>query len=169
MSIEEISKKDMKELISKNWMTHDAIWLSSCIEKVGIEKANEINRASSFKMATVEIKRIMELLGLSKKDTFEDIKKIIKAGIEIIKPDFMEFTVTFPEENLIRWDWKENKCFAFTGMKRMGLIEQYKCGVFERFKGWLVGLDIKFEMAPDIDNCVMIEDGSCSRDFRIFL
>lgn len=168
-TVEAIGKRELRELLSKNWMTHDAMWMKTCVEKVGIEKANEINKAACLSMGMIEIRRIAELFGMDKKDTFEDVKAILEAGLDIIKPDFMAFSVSFPERGVFRWTWKENQCFAFKGMKQMGLIDEYQCGIFERVKGWLKGLGVPFEMEPSVDRCMMNTEGRCERNFNILL
>ena len=38
MGLELISKQDLKELLSKNWLTHDAMWFALTLETVGISK-----------------------------------------------------------------------------------------------------------------------------------
>ena len=38
--------KDLKELLVKCWMTHDAMWFLHTLNDGGIEKANKINKAA---------------------------------------------------------------------------------------------------------------------------
>lgn len=51
-----LNKNDVKELFSKNWMTHDAMWYGSCMQELGPEKANQLNKTAVRLMATIEIR-----------------------------------------------------------------------------------------------------------------
>ena len=33
-----LEKNELKELLNKNWMTHDAMWFYNCLQECGIEK-----------------------------------------------------------------------------------------------------------------------------------
>ena len=41
-----LETKELKELLIKCWMTHDAMWFYHCLQECGIEKTNRINRAA---------------------------------------------------------------------------------------------------------------------------
>ena len=61
-----LSKNELKEILNKNWMTHDAMWFYNCLQEFGIEKTNKINKAAIRDMAAIEIKRIQKAVGASK-------------------------------------------------------------------------------------------------------
>jgi hypothetical protein len=58
-----LSKNELKEILNKNWMTHDAMWFYNCLQEFGIEKTNKINKAAIRDMAVIEIKRIQKAVG----------------------------------------------------------------------------------------------------------
>jgi len=62
MKVAEIETKQLKELLNKGWMTHDAMWFYNSYQEVGIEATNRINRAAVKAMAAIEIKRIAQAL-----------------------------------------------------------------------------------------------------------
>jgi len=37
-----LEKDELKELLIKCWMSHDGMWFYHCLQKFGIEQANEI-------------------------------------------------------------------------------------------------------------------------------
>jgi len=41
--LDKISKRELREVLTKGWMTHDAMWLMHSIEELGIETANKLN------------------------------------------------------------------------------------------------------------------------------
>ncbi|MBI4830262.1 MAG: hypothetical protein HY801_01635 [Candidatus Lindowbacteria bacterium] len=62
---------------------------------------------------------------------------------------------------------KANRCFAYEGVRKMGAIEGYDCGIFARMAGWLDGLGIEHEVVPPLKGCLMLTRGECQREFRI--
>ena len=40
-ALDKIGKREVRELLTKGWMTHDAMWLICSIEEFGIETANK--------------------------------------------------------------------------------------------------------------------------------
>jgi len=70
-------------------------------------------------------------------------------------------------KNLLHWEWEKRGCFAFKGMKQIGIIDGYRCGVIYRIECWLEALGIKYSIDPKIDKCIMHEKGACSGDLRV--
>jgi hypothetical protein len=170
-TIEEIGAQVLKEHIIKNWMTHDAMWFYHCLQSHGISEANRLNKSAIKSLAAIELKRAEELFGIDTKhiNTFEDIRKAIDAVFRVSKGDFMKFTYSFPEENVLRWEWGEGQsCFAYQGMKRMGAIAGYQCGVLYRVLCWLENLGAAYSVSGGLDGCLMHTSGKCVGEIRFF-
>jgi hypothetical protein len=163
----EPDNREIKEILIKNWMTHDAMWFYNCLQECGIEKTNKINKAAVRAMGTIEIKRIQKAAGIEKVETFEDLKALIDTVFSIVKGDFMDFTYSFPSEKVLLGEWKS--CFAYNGMKRIGVIEQYQCGIMERIYGWFDGVGIEYSAFPQVAECIMHTKGKCVREVRFSL
>ena len=43
---DDLSRDELRDLLNRSWMTHDAMWFYTCVQAVGIEKTNQIGRAS---------------------------------------------------------------------------------------------------------------------------
>jgi hypothetical protein len=157
-----LKKRELQEILVKNWMTHDAMWFYHCLQEVGIERTNKINRAAVRAMGMIEIRRIQKALGMGKVETFEDLKLLLGATWDIVKGDFMKSSYGFPSENVLHGEMEN--CFAYDGIKQMGVIEQYQCGIFERIYAWFDGLGIKYSVSPQVEGCMMHTDGKCFRD-----
>lgn len=41
--IESFDTNRVKELFSKNWLTHDAMWYGGCVPELGKDRANKLN------------------------------------------------------------------------------------------------------------------------------
>jgi len=161
--VELISKKELKEILIKGWMTHDAMWLLHCLRKTGIETTNKINKAASAGLGRIEAKRFKKLLGIDEIRTTDDLKKYVQLIFHVVKAEFMKFTYKFISDNEMQCEMHD--CFAHDGIKRIGVIDQYQCGIFERVDGWFKGLGLKFEVTPQINGCLMHQGKKCIRNY----
>ncbi len=168
-ALDEIGIHGIREILNKGWMTHDAMWFYHCLQECGIEMTNRINTAAVRSMAAIEIRRICRMLGMegTRIDCFDDLVIILKAGLAIIKADFIHIDYSFPEANLIRWETRQ--CFAHDGITRIGAISGYQCGIFERIKAWLEGLGVRSVFSPAIEGCLMHTHGLCRGEIRVDL
>ena len=149
-------------------MTHDGSWFYSCVKEFGTDAANKLNKAAIKNLATIEVQRIKKALGVKKEKikSFNQLKEFINDGFSVIKGDFMIFNYTFPEKN--RMHWELTKCFAYDGMKRIGVSEQYECGLLHRVSCWLDVLGIKHKIEPEIDKCLLNSQEKCSGDIIFY-
>jgi len=166
---DEMTKDQLKEFLIKNWMTHDGAWFFYTFMELGIDKANHFNKSAIKMLADAEVKRLLKLMGWQgrKITTFEDIKTFITTGRAVLVGDFMDFNITFPDKNVMHWAM--NNCWAYEGMKKLGVEKEYDCGVLWRVTCWLKNIGVKFEMEPHIKTCQMSTQGKCEGDFRFFL
>ncbi|MBD3194993.1 MAG: hypothetical protein GF317_08065 [Candidatus Lokiarchaeota archaeon] len=164
MLIDKLNKEELKNLLVKNWMSHDGAWFLNSYLRLGIKKANKINKGAIRTLASLEIKRIKLLSEFKNKDisSYEELKDFINTTYSVLKGDFMDFTISFPGENRFHWDM--GKCFAYEGMKRLGVEEEYECGVIYRVSCWLKELGIKHKIEPRIKNCLLNSHKQCSGD-----
>ena len=166
---ENISQKETIDLLNKCWMTHDGMWFFHCFREFGIEAANKINKAAIKSLAPIEIKRIRDALGFDRNiDSYADFKAFFEGASRYMIPDFMNAAFGYSEAGQITWEFAPGKCFAYTGIKRIGALDGYECGVLYRIKCWLevLGLDHRFE--PEIGSCHMHHSGHCSGNIDLF-
>ena len=64
--IKNISQKETVDLLNKCWMTHDGMWFFHCLQEFGIDAANKINKSAIKSLASIEIQRIKNTLGIDK-------------------------------------------------------------------------------------------------------
>ncbi|MCP4669191.1 MAG: hypothetical protein GY849_22895 [Deltaproteobacteria bacterium] len=170
-ALTKIGKQALRELLSKGWMTHDAMWLYHCLQECGMEKANRINKAAVESMSQIEILRMKKALGKGDDDvsSFEDLAELVTAAMDLVKADFMKFEWSIPKHNILQWKWKDRECFAYEGIKKLGVIDQYDCGIMTRIEGWFKGLGIAYTIDPPVNGCMMHEKGACSGRFEFHL
>lgn len=162
-----LERDELKELLSKNWMTHDGMWFYHCLQECGIEKTNRINRAAARSLAGIEVKRIQKAFGLDQVGTFAQVRELIAAIFAVVKAEFMKFAYTFPGGNVVRLEM--DRCFAYEGMKRLGVAAEYECGIFERIEGWFAAAGLSFSVRPEVKGCLMHTQGSCVREITFHL
>ncbi len=161
-----LDKEQLRQLLIRCWMTHDAMWLGGAVQTVGIETANALNRAAVRMTAATETRRLRRLIGLSAVEDLDDVRWFFEQALSVFIGDFMEFD----------WEWSAasdemridmTRCFAFEGVTRLGIADTYECGIYERIYGWLDELGVDYEAAPDSALCLQHHEGRCSRVFRL--
>ena len=167
----QLNKEELIELLNKCWMTHDGMWFYHCLQEFGIAKANALNRAAIRSLAPIETRRIKRALGIEKEkiNTFEEFKYFFKGAAELFIANFMNISISFPDKNVLHWEFEPRKCFAYKGMQTMGVIAEYECGVIYRVECWIASLAIKYRVQPQIKKCPMLADGCCSGEIRLYL
>ena len=159
-----LSKPALRDLLVGNWMTHDAMWFASSARLCGVEKTNVVNRGAVKAMGEIEAQRLQKALGVGRINRFDDLKRFLGEAFDLVRDSAMKFELSYPEQNLMRWETEQ--CFVHDGVKRLGMIDRYECGVFDRLEAWLDCLGIEFKATPDIDGCFMHRLGRCVREYR---
>jgi hypothetical protein len=78
----------------------------------------------------------------------------------------MNASMSFPGGNVMHWAFAPKSCFAYKGIKRMGAIDRYECGVIFRLACWFDSLGVKYRLTPPIEKCLMLEGDTCSGNFE---
>jgi hypothetical protein len=161
----DLENNEIKELLIKSWMTHDGMWFFHSLNEIGIEKTNKINKAASRSLGITEIKRFKKAFEVDRIENIDDLKLLFTKVSEIVKADFMEFSYDFSNGDELRF--KMQKCFAYEGVKRIGAIDGYNCGIYDRIDGWLEGIGLEFDVSPKIEGCLIHQGEKCVRIYKI--
>jgi hypothetical protein len=161
-----LEKKELKELLTKCWMTHDALWFANCLLECGIEKTNRINRNAVKTLGAVEIKRIKKAIGVDRLDSFGEFWDFFQTAMAVLTGDFMKYSFVSEEKNRIHCTW--HKCFAHDGITALGVIDRYECGIMARVESWFDTLGVKYAVEPKVTGCMMHTEGKCYRDYVFF-
>ncbi len=169
--INQMTNHDVKELIGKCWITHDGMWFAHTLFETDIKTANRLNKAAIKALAPIEIKRLKKILNVtdSQLDSFSALKDFFSNVSDLLIPEFMNVVITFSEPDKMNWAFNEKNCFAYNGVKMLGIVDEYECGVLFRIKCWLEELGITYDMAPDVNLCIMPEKGVCRGRFKVHL
>jgi hypothetical protein len=168
--VKNLQQKETVDILNKCWMTHDGMWFYHCLQEFGIEATNTINKSAIKSLSSIEITRLKKTLDYMKPiKNYMELKEFFHEASNLLIPDFMNVKLSYPENNKITWEFSQNKCFAYSGIKKLGVIEQYECGVLYRIQCWLDELGIKHKFIPEIGKCHMQINGSCSGEIQLFL
>ena len=164
-----VEQTELIDLLNKCWMTHDGMWFYHCFQEFGIQQANKTNKAAIQSLAPIEVARIKKFLGMEKEsiDTFDRFIRFFNGASELFIPDFMNAIMRFPRKNVLHWEFKPKECFAYKGMKRIGALDEYECGVLYRIECWIRSLEITYEVDPRVTTCLMRDSDFCSGDFTV--
>ncbi len=161
----EFQVAQVRELLNKNWMTHDAMWFFHCWQECGMAIANKVNLAAIDSMARIEAGRYAKALGLERVASLEELRRFVEGVFSLAKADFMDFSYELGEDGVLKMDMGE--CFAYHGIKRLGVLDQYQCGIYRRVDAWLDALGLSYEVEPRFDGCLKLQHGWCRRAYCI--
>nr|MDO8134185.1 DUF6125 family protein [Candidatus Njordarchaeum guaymaensis] len=171
-TLDEISKEEIKDYLGKGWLTHDGMWFYSTYKELGIDAANRLNKEAVKSMSPFEADRTRRVLGIGNKyvDSFEEMAESLHKALELVLPRSIFGRIHFstPSKNTVHWEWENQECFAYKGMERMGLANQYKCAVIYRIQCWLNALGVKHTVSPRIEGCLMAQKGNCIGDLVFY-
>jgi hypothetical protein len=160
-----LSTSQMRDLLARGWLTHDAMWFDQTARAFGVETANQLNRAAIRAMAPFEVRRLVQALGPDEPVDPAAVARLVADGVRLVAPESVagRWRVT-PREGGLHWEWDPGECFAYKGMRRFGWLEGYRCGVIYRVECWLDALGVRPLGAPVVEGCLMRAGGCCSGD-----
>jgi hypothetical protein len=151
---------ERQRLLVRAWMTHDAMWFRAAVDELGIEAANRLNLRAVRDTAAVEARRVTALLGLDRVSSLAELERFLGAARDLLVGDLLEAAWTFEPPGTARIRVRD--CFARRGVSRLGVLDRYQCGIYERIWGWLDALGIEHREEPAGRACTE-RDGACER------
>ncbi|MBI9076988.1 MAG: hypothetical protein JEZ02_16385 [Desulfatibacillum sp.] len=167
--LETIDRKELRELLCMGWITHDGMWFYNVFQKYGAKAASDLNRAAIQAMSAFEVPRLKTAMGVEEVSTYEQLKDFVEGAFDLIGADFMQFKRHYPGNNVVRWEAPEGQCFAYKGVKRIGALDDYDCGIFYRVETWLKELGIGFQVTPEVHGCLIHQGKPCYREYVLDL
>ncbi len=148
-------------------MTHDGTWFFNCLQEYGIEAANKLNKSAIESLAPFEVGRLKKVFGVTEGPIgFEEFRTFFTHVAELIIPEFMGGEFKINQDRTMDMKMRPNECFAYKGIKRLGVIEDYECGVFFRIECWMRSLGLTFESDTQSQHCLFHHEGSCRKRLR---
>jgi hypothetical protein len=148
-----------KDLLIKDWMSHDARWFMAVVEHFGIEHANRLNQKVARELGRVEMRRFMKALDLSPSRNMEDYLNLKKAGLSMFGPDLVDYEIKILDHQT--YEMHLTRCFAHENIVKAGIKDQYECGIFSRLQGWIDAQGLEHELAPALGKCMKVLGKEC--------
>ena len=154
----------LRDLLLRNWMTHDALWYAEVAAGFGMAVASPMNLRVCRKLGQLEFVRLMKAAGASPPRSFKDYRTLFELAREVFVPDFMVFGLEYPGGD--RQVFHMRHCFAHDGMQKAGCLPEYECGIFERMEGWFDAMGLRYERNPDLKRCPKLAGNDCRVELR---
>jgi hypothetical protein len=154
-----INRDQLKDILLRNWLTHDALWYGEVAGKFGMAEASPMNLRVCRKLGRIEFKRLMSLAGAPPPKNFEAYRELFELGSEVFVPEFITIHIDYPGNSTQVFQVSE--CFAHQGMKKLGLLADYECGIFERIEGWFDAMGLRYTRTPDLSRCLKFKGEEC--------
>jgi hypothetical protein len=159
-----LTESQVKALLIKNWMTHDALWYAEVALKLGMAEASPMNLRVCRKLGKIEFKRLMVGIGASPPGNQKEYQDLFEIGRRLFVPEFMSYEIGYPAQNVQRWRIMD--CFAHRGMQQASLLPEYECGIFERIFGWFDAMRLSYDVEPDLSRCLKYKGAQCEVTVR---
>ncbi|MBU1671330.1 MAG: hypothetical protein KKF41_06300 [Actinobacteria bacterium] len=171
--LEDVPRGELKDYLGKGWLTHDAMWFYHTCRDSGIQEANRLNREAIRSLAAIEMARARKVLCVEEGElrTWEGLAQFMQDALAMTLPSSIYSRVSFTlvPPNVLHWEWADGECFAYQGMKQLGVIDEYVCGVMFRIECWLENSGIPYTLEPRIEGCIMHRTGHCAGDFTVLI
>ena len=161
-----IPVSEREELLRKCWLSHDALWLYGVVERFGPEAANDLNKRTARTIGQTEMRRLMRLAGVSEVRRHEDYHRLFRLAEGLFVPST---SFAYARESLDDDSerWTVQRCFAYEGLSRMGLLDRIECAIWERVEGWLDAMGVSYEINPPLAGCYRLLGQECQRSIVV--
>jgi hypothetical protein len=160
MPLKTLNRKNLRNILLTNWMTHDALWYGELALRFGMAEASPMNLRVCRKLGRIEFGRLIKEAGASHPRDMVEYREIFELGKQVFFPDFMSVETLYPEKDTQIFQVID--CFAHRGMEKAGFIADYECGIFERIEGWFDAMGLEYTRTPDLSRCLKFRGEDCT-------
>lgn len=160
LAIAGMSADARERMLRSSAAANDGSWFYETAKRFGIDAANELNARVVRRFAELEMVRLLRVLGIDHEAAHEPItKRLIRFGLELFVAELFHADLS---EEPGRVHLRVSRCFAYEGVRRAGVHEEYHCGPGQRLAGWLAGIGAPARITPAIGLCQMAHSGRCA-------
>jgi hypothetical protein len=154
-----INQNQLKDMLLRNWLTHDALWYAEVAAKLGMAEASPMNLRVCRKLGRIEFKRLMNAADALPPKNFTASRELFELGKGVFVPEFIDIQIDY-QGNSVQV-FRISECFAYNGMKKLGLLSDYECGIFERIEGWFDAMGLRYTRTPDLRRGLKFKGEEC--------
>lgn len=151
--VQRTSQRDLRH----SWMQHDALWFHRVAERFGADEANRLNVTNLREIGHAEMLRFRRSCRIRTPVDEATAIDLLGQLAELVIGDLVEYDFTFEYPHVAFWT---TRCFAFEGVNRVGIAEEYECGPLPRVMGWLEALGFFVESPPE-KKCHLAHGRAC--------
>jgi hypothetical protein len=96
----QVNQKQIRDILIKNWMTHDALWYTEVAHHFGMADASPMNLRVCRKLGQIECRRLMKQVDVSAPGNMMDFRQLFDLAERVFVPDFMTIRVDYPGSDL---------------------------------------------------------------------
>ncbi len=159
MALTALNREQLKDILLRNWMTHDALWYGEVALKLGMNEASPMNLRVCRKLGRIEFRRLMEMVKATPPSNMVEYRELFDLVKGVFVPSFMQWHVEYLGNDAQVFHVSD--CFAYRGMEKAGVIADYECGIFERIEGWFDAMGLRYERIPDLSRCLKFKGEAC--------
>jgi len=158
--LDSLTHEDRENILLRNWMSHDGHWFRHVSEEYGPDAANKLNMRTCRSIGRTDWFRLVKALGIEKVESPGQFLKIFKAAWQLYVPPHIDVDIAVRDNRITA---QVKKCFAYEGVKRVGIEKIYDCGIFERICSWIDSAGVEYELEPPIGKCLKAQGKECRR------
>ena len=149
------TQKFILQMCMAQW---DGQWYLKSKKRYGFEEANELNQKVVFSIGKIEVKHILNALGIKKGDikTVPEMFKMMNTIMDVLIPKVMKFKfIARSETEGVAF---VDKCFIWKEVQKSKDPIDYECACNFRHRGWLEAMGVNGKIIPlkrfsNGDNC----------------
>lgn len=129
ISLENLPNEIQKEILRKNWQSHDGQWQFAIFSELGPQKGNELNKRTARAVYKGAMYRLLKAFSIKKISNIQQFHSIMQAAMELFHAhgDF-KFLIEPLSASSIRGII--TKCGTHDSVLRAGVADIYECGCF---------------------------------------
>jgi hypothetical protein len=159
MTLQILNQEQLRDILIRNWMTHDALWYGEVARRLGMTEASPMNLRVSRELGRIECRRLLKGSNATFPKNMAQYVELFDFVMSVFVPNFMKWEIDYPGKNI--QVFRISECFAHRGMEKAGLIADYECGIFERIEGWFDAMRLKYTRRPDLSRCLKYKGVDC--------
>ena len=109
-----INRDPLRDILLRNWMTHDALWYGEVAAKFGMAEASPMNLRVCRELGRTEFKRLMKVVQAPPPKDFEAYRELFELGKEVFVREFITIQIDCSRDR--------SQFIAAVGKDKMGFV-----------------------------------------------
>jgi len=144
ISLQNISEETQKEILRKNWQSHDSRWQFEMFSELGAEKGNAVNKQVAKAVYKGGTYRLLKAFNITKVTDIDAFKALLSAAMELFHAhENFEYRIESTTDKSICA--VITKCGTNDSVQKAGVADFYECGCFSCRAGCYEAMGLNVE------------------------